>query len=340
MSKRKVLIALGVIAVAGGAAAVAAVSAREHSGEFIVAQMMGDRGDGMGMGPGMGRGGGMRGEGREGRDGMGRGGMRGDDRERGGPGWRGRGRSLTKDEFDARVRERFARIDKNNDGALDRAEIEAHVGQMGQGRGMMRGRGGDAREAGPGARLGGMILRRFDGDNDGKLTRDELTAGLKRDFARFDLDGDGRITDADLPPIVRGQGVLKGQQGQPGMGRGGFMLGRLRAADANNDGVITQDEFIAAAMRRFEQFDRTKDGIIDQADRDQLRKEMTDYRVARFINRFGASKEGRVTREQFAAAAAEQFRMFDANSDGRVDREDRGGMGGMRGQGQGPGRGR
>ena len=53
--------------------------------------------------------------------------------EDGGVGWTGRharrrfGRPLTKDEFDARTRERFARIDKNSDGIIDAAEIEAIV---------------------------------------------------------------------------------------------------------------------------------------------------------------------------------------------------------------------
>lgn len=330
MSKRAGLVVVGVLAVAGTAAAIAAVGEREHAAGERVAQMMGERGgDGMGLG---GRGG-MRGEGRDGM-GMGRPGMRGGDGEHGGRSWRGRGRQLSKDEFDARVRERFARIDKNGDGALDRPEIEAHVGQMGAG-----GRRGGDQQAGTSGPIGGMmgqrLLRRFDASNDGKLTRDELVAGVKREFARFDLDGDGRITDTDLPPIMRGQGVLKGQGGAGrGMGPGGAMIGRLRDADANNDGIVTVDEVLAAAARRFDQFDRNKDGIVDQADGDQLRKEMADYRVQRFLARFGA-KDGRVTREQFAAVAAEQFRMLDANNDGRADRQDRGGM-----RGQGPDRGR
>lgn len=327
MSKRTILIAVGVLAVAGGAAAIAAVGDREHGYGPRMAQMWGHGGgEHMGRGPGgrrgdggehgMGMGMGMPGEGRDGMMGMG---------PRG-------GRSFTKDEFDARVRERFARIDKNNDGVLDRAEIEAQMAAMGPGARRDDAASGGA-GAGPGQTGGPMaqrFLRRFDADSDGKLTREEFQAGVRRMFARFDLDGDGRITDADLPPIMRGMGVLKGEGGfGRGMGPGGGMLGRLIAADTNKDGVITVDEAVAAATARFVQFDRTKDGVVDQADFEQLRKEMLDYRVQRFVHRFGGT-DGRVTRDQFVAVAAEQFKVMDGNNDGRIDRQDR--SDGMRGR--------
>lgn len=333
MSKRTILIAVGVLAVAGGAAAIAAVGDREQGFGPRMAQMWGHGGgEHMGRGPGGRRGGG-------GDDGMGMGmgmgmGLPGEGRDgMMGKGPRG-GRAFTKDEFDARIRERFARFDKNGDGVLDRAEIEGQMAAMGPG---ARGRdaaapaGGGA--AGPGQSGGPMqqrFLRRFDADNDGKLTRDEFQAGVRRMFTRFDLDGDGRITDADLPPMMRGTGVLKGEGGfGRGMGSGGGMLGRLIAADTNKDGVITVDEAVTAATARFVQFDRTKDGVVEQADFEQLRKEMLDYRVQRFVHRFGGT-DGRVTRDQFAAVAAEQFKLLDGNNDGRVDRQDR--REGMRGR--------
>ena len=91
MSKKKVLIVAALL-VAGGAAI--AVSA---PGQRLQDRMM-DRwhhGGGPGMGPGLGGFGGN---------------------------WRG---DLTREAFDEKVRERFARFDTNSDGVIDIAEIEA-----------------------------------------------------------------------------------------------------------------------------------------------------------------------------------------------------------------------
>jgi hypothetical protein len=120
---------------------------------------------------------------------------------------------------------------------------------------------------------------------------------------------------------------------------GGMMMGRLIEADANKDGIITLDEALAAAGRRFDQADRNKDGVIDTADHDAMRKEMTDYRVRRFLHAHGAGPDGKVTREQFFKHAKERFAELDANNDGRIDREDRMGGRGMMGPGMGHGMG-
>ncbi len=313
MSKRKLAIAAGALVLIGGAAAIAAVGERQGrfghrghmSGDYELAQV-GERGRGHHGWGHRSEHGGM--DGTRGRD---------PDMRRG---WLSR--SLTADEFDARVRERFGRLDKNSDGVVDAAEIEAGIGQIGERRRGMR------------DRMHERFAARFDSDRDGKVTRQEMLDRVRKQFARMDLDGDGRITDADLPPILRGREILKGEG--VGIGRGRGMaggLGRLRAADANKDGIVTLDEVLAAAGRRFDLADRNKDGAHDKTDRDALDKEMTAYRVQRFVHMNGG-KDGRVTREQYSAAAKERFAERDLNNDGRLDRTD-----GWRGRGRGDGAG-
>lgn len=315
MAKRKLALAAGALVLIGGAAAIAAVGHREG-------RMNRDRMPGMeefAQGPGMDMGYGM-GMGDRRGDRFGRGDPGGEDMRRG---WLSR--SVTADEFDARTRERFARLDKNSDGVIDAAEVEAELTRATEGRAPIR------------EQMMQRFGARFDANRDGKITRQEALDRAKRDFARMDLDGDGRITDADLPPMMRGRGVLKGEAGGiGGPGRAGFFLGRIIGADANKDGIITLDEFVAEAGRRFDLLDRNKDSAIDKTDRDAMTKEMTDYRVRRFLHAHGAGKDGRVTREQFMASAKERFAERDVNNDGRLDRQDFGrGMGMQRGPGMG-----
>lgn len=350
MRRKTIWIVAGIVAVAGAAAAIAQVGHREgrfgHRGMMNDMAELGLETDGEpGFGPGRGMGG-MYEHGGHGRRGemmghhgmmMGHGGM---DRDGGWRGMWGRGgRSMTQDDFDTRSRERFARLDKNSDGAIDAAEVEAAM--AGQG-----GRGPQMGEA-----MSQRFLAMFDTNRDGKVTRDEFLARVRVEFGRADLNSDGRITDEDLPPMARGRNVLKGEgrmgpmmgggmMGGGAMGGRGMMLGRLIEADANKDGVITLDEAMASATRRFEQLDRTKDGAVDKADFDALRKETADYRVQRFMHEYGADKDRKVTRDQFFGRAKERFAERDINRDGRLDRQDMmPGMGPDAGPG-GPGRGR
>lgn len=302
--KKKVLVVAGVLVAVG---AVAAISAPGHRGGH------GGFGGGMGDSWLMGQDGGMRGM--------------------GGP--FGRWGKVSRDSFDTRVREIFARVDANSDGVVDKAEIEAALKTMGERRGRWgRGRHGE-NAGGPGGGMAGRFLRGFDTDRDGKVTKDEYLTEVRRRFGLMDLDGDGKITDADLPPMMRGRNVLKGGEGGGRMGGGGFMIGMLRQADADKDGVVTLQEVVTAAEARFARFDHNKDATLDAADRDALVTETRDYRVQRILHRFGATKDGKISRDQAFKVAGEMFQRMDTDGDGVISRGERGGRAMHRGHGGG-----
>ena len=69
----------------------------------------------------------------------------------------------------------------------------------------------------PSGRQGGapnysQLLSEMDANQDGKLSKNEVTGPLQRDFAKIDSDGDGFITKTEVenaPKPPRGQGPPK-----------------------------------------------------------------------------------------------------------------------------------
>jgi Ca2+-binding EF-hand superfamily protein len=80
--------------------------------------------------------------------------------------------------------DRFKAIDKNADGFIDKAELQA------------------SREEETAFRVKRM-LHHLDTDKDGRITKEEFLAPARQHFARMDLNGDGKITADDLPPGMR-----------------------------------------------------------------------------------------------------------------------------------------
>lgn len=96
---------------------------------------------------------------------------------------------------------------------------------------------------------------------------------------------------------------------------------RLEQADADHDGVVTRQEFLAARAARFERMDRNHDEVISTSDfpRFAMRGERGD-RLKAFIAAADLDHDGRVTREELAQAPTPVFDRADLNHDGRLDR--------------------
>jgi Ca2+-binding EF-hand superfamily protein len=91
------------------------------------------------------------------------------------------------------------------------------------------------------------ILLKFDSNHDGTLTRDELIAGLKADFAAHDTHHNGCL-DADQARVINQERVDEDQStATPVM-------------DWNQDGCIDYTEYSAAPYSLFDQLDLDHDG--------------------------------------------------------------------------------
>jgi hypothetical protein len=103
---------------------------------------------------------------------------------------------VTRAEVDADVAKRFARMDVNKDGKVDKADREA----------AMAARGGEG--GGDGKRKERRGPMRADADGDGAVTLAEMRAAAGRMFERVDADKDGKLTAAEREAVrgMRGEG--------------------------------------------------------------------------------------------------------------------------------------
>jgi hypothetical protein len=136
------------------------------------------------------------------------------------------------------------------------------------------------------------MFDRLDLNHDGKLDQADRDLRIQQEFDRIDTNHDGQISRAEFAAAQsRGRGgpghqAKAGQAGPaPGgargwnhRGMGGGMGGgpMMWMADANHDGVITKDEFVNAALKRFDMADTNHDGKLTPQERKAARQAMRE----------------------------------------------------------------
>lgn len=166
--------------------------------------------------------------------------------------------------------------DANNDAILTRAEVNAQL---------------EAR------------FTKMDANGDGKITQEDhaLRQKTRADerFKQMDADNNGQISRAEFDSAqnrrAEARKEFRGKMEQRGGGRGkrmhgkrgGEMRGMHRgmgghmkgAMDANKDGAVTKQEFIAAGLARFDRMDANKDGQVTKEERQAARAAMRTERA-------------------------------------------------------------
>ncbi|MEE4331648.1 MAG: EF-hand domain-containing protein [Wenzhouxiangella sp.] len=104
------------------------------------------------------------------------------------------------------------------------------------------------------------IFETHDLDEDGSITRAELSRVREERFSRADHDGDGQLHSDELEALRA--------SARPGNGRGRPSRSgeRFDALDADADGAISLDEFNAVGYRMLERADADGDGVISRAE--------------------------------------------------------------------------
>ncbi|MCC6144617.1 MAG: EF-hand domain-containing protein [Candidatus Hydrogenedentes bacterium] len=206
----------------------------------------------------------------------------------------------------------FKTMDKNGDGFLVPQEMRRGQGPMGGGAG------------------GNMAdrLRKADTDGDKAVSKEEFGKAFPkaRDdaFGRMDTNKDGKLTPEDRT-AGGGQGRMD-------------MMKRMKAADKDQDGAVSEEEYKAAfpnaPANRFKTLDRNGDGKLTPADRPEqgakpgaaAAGQAEGKGIRHLIEDADSDKDGSVTYEELTAKKAgfpkEQFDRLDRNDDGKLSKAD------------------
>ncbi len=103
----------------------------------------------------------------------------------------------------------------------------------------------------------------------------------------------------------------------------------LRAADADQDGVVTRAEAEALQNEMFDWLDRNGDGVLDAADRNPMARRMAEMRAeapqdpwTRPRRNARPDADRVITRADFGARIDALFSRLDADGDGRITAEE------------------
>ena len=152
--------------------------------------------------------------------------------------------TVTRAEMSAKLAQQFARMDANSDGKLDAADRTAKRGDR---------------------------FKKIDGDGNGEISLTEMqtaqSARTAKRFARLDTDNNNSVSAAEMEAVKR----KAGNRGKRGGKHGHGMMRMMKTADTDANGSISQAEFTAFGMQRFDRMDANGDGQVTAAERKAAR---------------------------------------------------------------------
>ena len=221
---------------------------------------------------------------------------------------------ISLDEYVADASARFKAIDTQNKGSITAEDIAAAPATVQRDQ-----------------KIASFIVKRMDTSGKGFITEDDFIAKAKQRFARMDKRGDGKLTPDELTaPHMHANGKFAQSQ-SPDAQQTGVQQRRAQFAqkyfdkiDTNHDGVVTQDEYIAAATAHFNKIDTNGSGQIsaEQIASSPRMVQREQRAASREVKRMDTKGDGTVTQAEYVNAAKARFAKLDKNGDGFIDADE------------------
>ena len=120
--------------------------------------------------------------------------------------------------------------------------------------------------AAPAAHADSPALSTFEGmdtNRDGRVSAAEHTAATQKMFAKMDRDGDGKVTAAEM------DAAHEAITGKPASASALGATRKIKAIDANGDGILEAKEHQAGAKAMFAKMDENRDGFLSKSEWDR-----------------------------------------------------------------------
>ena len=164
---------------------------------------------------------------------------------------------ISRAEYDGSGERAFVHLDRNKDGRITQDDAEP-----------TKDRARDQRRRSiigmPTSHDVAGMLEIYDDDGDDLLTREQYDAERAKVFAATDTNKDGKLDHDEYVREFDGrlaQRIEDRRQAQLKQGRV-----RFKAIDADENGVISRDEYFAMSARMFERADTNKDNVVSRDD--------------------------------------------------------------------------
>lgn len=204
--------------------------------------------------------------------------------------------ALSRQEYEAGMREVFDRLDANGDGKIDRDEMNRDLSGLFI----------------PPATRARNILRLYDRNKDGKITADECLLPPKA-FADLDLNKSGGLENDDLLKLTLTKALVLQDLGR----RASALLAEL---DKDGDKKLSSEEF-QLGKEVFQKADRNADGFLDMEELKLLPPLSVDHpqrRAEEMIARMDQDGDKMLAQNEFRLPGV-RFEEADGNKDGLID---------------------